>query len=153
MYAVNCPCGKGLVVTLLNKCGFLGMLAILALGNIHAVFGIRTVLAFGNVHAFGDVHAISSILTVPDLGVFVLFIVTWCNMVVVASHKRQHKNLIVAWELYLSFPCIHCFIVVAPCNASIKNNCGVVDVVVMALRSILLLALHTFAIIDVVDPH
>ncbi len=40
MYAVNCPCGKGLVVTLLEECSLLGVLAILALGNIHAIFGI-----------------------------------------------------------------------------------------------------------------
>jgi hypothetical protein len=34
-----------------------------------------------------------------------------------------------------------------------RNDCPVVDIVVVSSQSILLLALRAFAIIDVVDPH
>jgi hypothetical protein len=34
-----------------------------------------------------------------------------------------------------------------------KNDCRAINVVIAASQSILLLALHTFAIVDVVDPH
>jgi hypothetical protein len=53
----------------------------------------------------------------------------------------------------LFFPCICRFIVVASCDATIKNDCPVLDVVVVALQSILSLAPCTFAIINVVDLH
>jgi hypothetical protein len=45
------------------------------------------------------------------------------------------------------------FIVVAPCNMTSRNDCCVVDVQIMALQSILLLALCAFAIINAVHPH
>jgi hypothetical protein len=73
--------GKGLIVTLLDICGLLVILAVLPLGALHTVFGILVVFALGNVHAF------SSVLAVPDIGVFALLDVAWHNMVVVASCK------------------------------------------------------------------
>jgi hypothetical protein len=45
------------------------------------------------------------------------------------------------------------FIVIAPRDTTEKHDCRVVDVVVMALQSILLLTPCTFVILDVVDPH
>jgi hypothetical protein len=39
-YSANCPCGEGLIVAFFDKCGLLGVLAILTLGNVHAIFGI-----------------------------------------------------------------------------------------------------------------
>jgi hypothetical protein len=48
--------GKRLIVALLDKCGLLGVLAVLSLSNVHAVFSELTVLSFGNVHTFGGVH-------------------------------------------------------------------------------------------------
>ncbi len=66
-------------VALLNECGLLGVLAILAFGNQHAVFGILTVLALGSIDAF------SNILAVPDLGVFALLVITWHDTVIIAS--------------------------------------------------------------------
>jgi hypothetical protein len=77
--------GKRLVVALLDRCILLGVLAILALGNARALFGVLTVLAFDNIHAFGVIHAISSVLTVLDLGVFVPLIIALRNMVIIAS--------------------------------------------------------------------
>jgi hypothetical protein len=47
--------GKRLVVALLDGCVLLGVLAILALGNIPNVFGVLNVLALGDIHAFGNV--------------------------------------------------------------------------------------------------
>jgi hypothetical protein len=87
MYAVNSPCGeglivlpsqvtilgkrfvvalfgKGLVLVLLEEHGLLGVLAVLALSAVHAVFGVLAVLALGDVHAF------SSVLSILNLGVF-----------------------------------------------------------------------------------
>jgi hypothetical protein len=69
--------GWRLVVALLNGCILLGVLVILDLGNVHAVFGI---------------------LTVPSLGIFALLVVVWRDMVTVASCKQQHEHLIVEWE-------------------------------------------------------
>jgi hypothetical protein len=108
----HCPCGKELVVTLLNECRLLGVLTILALGNVHAVFGILTVLAFGNI------HAISSILAVLDVGIFVPLIFALQDMVIIASCKQQHENLIVAFSLFV-LPLHLSVIVVAPCNKTI----------------------------------
>ncbi len=88
-YVANCPCGEGLIVipspvaipgkgfevaffgkrlivALLDICILLGVLALLALGNVHIVFGV---------------------LTVPNLSVFTPLIAVLCNMVVVASCK------------------------------------------------------------------
>ena len=39
-----------------------GILTVLAIGNVHAIFGVLNVLAFGNIHDFGDVHAILGVL-------------------------------------------------------------------------------------------
>jgi hypothetical protein len=47
-------------------------------------------------------HTIFGKLAVLDLGVLALLIVMWCDMVVLASCKQQHENLIVAWESYCS---------------------------------------------------
>jgi hypothetical protein len=91
-YAVTCPCGERLVIAFLNKCGLPGVLAVLALKDVHAVFGVLTALAFGNVHTFGNVRANSSILTLLDLGIFALLAIMWCNVVIVAFCKLQHVN-------------------------------------------------------------
>ncbi len=111
--------GKRLIVSLISEHALLSVPAVLALGTVHAVFGILTVLAFGNVYVFGNAHTISSIHAVLGLdGVFPLLIVPLQDMVVVASCEQQHENLIVFWELYSSFPCIHCFIVVTTHNTT-----------------------------------
>jgi hypothetical protein len=127
----NCPCGKGLivlpspvailgkgfvltffgkrlVVALLDRCVLLGVLAILALANVHAVFGVLNVLAFGNLQAFANVYAFSSVLAVLDLGILALLIIALRDMVIIASCKQQHESLIVAWESFnssLAFVC------------------------------------------------
>jgi hypothetical protein len=72
-------------------------------------------------------------------------------MVVVTFCKHQHKNLTVAWELYLFFPrlifyCCHSL------QYNIKN-CLVVDIVVVALQSILSLVTCALAIVNVVSLH
>jgi hypothetical protein len=90
--------GKRLVVALLNGCALLGILAVLALGDVHNVFGILDVLAFGDIHTFGNVHAIFGILARLNLSILALLVVVWRGMVIVASCKRQHDHLIVAWE-------------------------------------------------------
>jgi hypothetical protein len=39
-----------------------GILTVLAIGNVHAIFGVLNVLAFGNVHDFGNVHPVLGVL-------------------------------------------------------------------------------------------
>ena len=136
-YAVNCPCGKELIVVLsqspslargllspslargllwpssMDATSF-GELALLALNNVHAVFGILNVLAFGNVYVVDNVHTIFS-FGVLDLGVFASLIVALHGMVIVAFCKQQqHEILIVAWksdQSSLAFACCcHCFL-------------------------------------------
>jgi hypothetical protein len=103
-YTANWPCGEGLVVApspvtilgrgfvvaffgerllvaLIGGCILLGNLAVLALGAVHAVFGILAVLTLGNVHAF------SKVLAKPNLCIFLLLVVAWSNMAIVASCK------------------------------------------------------------------
>ncbi len=139
MYAASCPCGEGLVVVpspvailckgfvvasfgkrlvvaLLDRCILLGVLAILALGNVNAVFGVLNVLAFGNLHAFANVYAISSVLAVLNLGVFAPLIVALHDMVIVASCEQQHESLIVAWECPIPFRKIETVVVVDNLN-------------------------------------
>jgi hypothetical protein len=55
-------------------------------------YGILTVLAIGNV------HAIFGVLTVLDLGISVPLILALRGTVAVASCEQQHEFLIVAWE-------------------------------------------------------
>jgi hypothetical protein len=87
---------KRLIVALLDGCILLGVLPILALGNVHAVFGVLNVLAFGKLHAFGNVHAIFGILVILNLSIVAPLVIAWCGMVIVAPHKQQHEYLIVA---------------------------------------------------------
>jgi hypothetical protein len=145
--------GKRLVVALFGKHGLFCVLSILFLSNVHTVFSVLALLAFGNIHAFGNVHAISSVLALLNLSVFAPLVIAWRNMVLVASCKQQHEHFIVALESFLSFPCICCFIAIAPCNITIKENCCIDDVVVVVSQSILALAHCAFAIVYVVDPH
>jgi hypothetical protein len=106
-YAVICPCGKGLIVipspvailgkhfvvalfgegfivSLLGECGLLGVLAVLALGAVHTIFGVLAVLTLGNIHAF------SNVLAKCNLGIFVLLVIAWRDMVVLASCTQHH---------------------------------------------------------------
>ena len=39
-----------------------GILTVLAIGNVHAIFGVLNVFAFGNIHGFGDVQVVLSVL-------------------------------------------------------------------------------------------
>jgi hypothetical protein len=111
MYAVTCPCGKMLAIAFLDKCNLPGILAVLALKDVHAVFGVLTVLAVGNVHTFGNVRNNFSILALLDLGVFALLIVMWRNVVIVAFCKGQHVNfgcyvgVVLVLPLHLLFYC------------------------------------------------
>jgi len=50
------------------------------------------------VLAIGNVHAIFGVLNVLDIGIFVLLILALRGKVAVASCKQQHEFLIVAWE-------------------------------------------------------
>jgi hypothetical protein len=109
--------GERLIAVLLDGCLLLGVLTILALGDINAIFGILNVLAFGNLRAFANVHVISSVLTVLDLGVFAQLIIVLCDMVIVASCKQQHESLIVAWEFFV-LPSLSSFIVITLCNTT-----------------------------------
>jgi hypothetical protein len=79
--------GERLILGLLNGCILLGILAILFLGNVHAVFGILNVLAFGNLHAFANVNNSSSVLTILDLRIFAPLIIALHNMVIAAYCK------------------------------------------------------------------
>jgi hypothetical protein len=128
MYAANRPCGKRLIVAFYDihsqcSCGeglivVPSLVAILGRGlslpslgkgsllpsltNVaslvfYDIFGILAILALVGVHAF------SSVLAVPNFGVFALLIVVWHNMVIVASCEWQHEHLIVVWELLLSY--------------------------------------------------
>jgi hypothetical protein len=98
-------------VALLDRCVLLGILAILALRDVHAIFGVLNVLAFDYLHASANVDAISSVLAVLNLGVFVPLIVALCDMVIPASCEQQHESLIVAWVSFrssLAFVCYCC---------------------------------------------
>ncbi len=81
--------GKGLIVTLLDKCGLLGALAVLTLGGI---------------------HAFSNILVILDLGVFVLLVIALCDVVVAASCKWQHIIFDCCMGVILFFPRLHLFL-------------------------------------------
>jgi hypothetical protein len=75
-------------------------------------------------------------------------VVAWRDMAIVASYcEQQHIIFDCCMGVALVLP-LH----IAPCEMT-RNDCRIVDVVVVSLQSILLLALCTFAIIDVVDPH
>jgi hypothetical protein len=116
--------GKGLIVTLLDKCGLLGVLTICALGIVHTVFGALAVLALGNIHAF------SNVIAEPKLGVFALFVVPWRNMAVIASCEWQHIIFDCCMGVTLVLPLHLSGIVIAPCNTT-RNDCHVINVVVM----------------------
>ena len=169
-YVANCPCGEGLVVVpspiailgkgfvgaffgerlivaLLDRCVLLGVLAVLILGAVHAIFGVLAVLALGNVHAF------SNVLTKHDLSIFLLLVVAWCNMVVSASCKQQHIIFDCCVGIVHVLPLHLSVIVVASCNMTIKNYCRVIEARIVESQSILLLALCAFVNVDVVDPH
>ncbi len=82
-----------------------GILIVLAIGNVHAIFGVLNVLAFGNIMTLAMytpslvcLHAFFGVLTVLNLGIFVLLILALRGTVAVASCEQQHKILIVAWE-------------------------------------------------------
>ena len=78
-YAANCPCGKGLIVVRSQSPSLarglslpslargllwpsstdatsFGVLAILALGNVHNIFGVLNVLVLKNLHAIWHTH-------------------------------------------------------------------------------------------------
>jgi hypothetical protein len=78
---------KRFVLAPLDGCILLGVLAKLALGDIHDDFGVVNVLAFGNVHAFGDVHTVFGVLTALDLGILAPLVNTCCGMVIVAFRE------------------------------------------------------------------
>jgi hypothetical protein len=82
---------------------------------------VVTLFGKGLVVALLDEYGLLGDLAILNLGVFAPLVITWHDMVIVASCKQQHKYLIVAWELYLFFPCICCFIVVTPGNMTIKK--------------------------------
>jgi hypothetical protein len=44
----QCPWGEGLIVALFDECGLLGVLALLTLGNVHAVLNLG---GYGKRHA------------------------------------------------------------------------------------------------------
>jgi hypothetical protein len=124
--------GKRLAVALLDGCILLGILAVLALGAVHAIFGILPVLALDNVHAF------SNILAKPKLGIFALLVVAWRDMVVVASCKQQHNIFDCCMGVVHILPLHLSVIVVAPCNMTIKNDCPIIDVCIAVLQSIII---------------
>ncbi len=151
MYTVTYPCGKRLVVAFLDECGIPGVLPVLALKDVHAVFGVLTVLAFGNVHIFGNVRQ------------FQCTCLTWPWHVCAAGcHVAQfgHCRILQTatckfWLLHGSCTCPSlAFAVLLSSLLAIgpRNDCCIVNVVVVMLQSVLLLAL-SFAIVDVVDSH
>jgi hypothetical protein len=83
---------RGSLLLSLKKCGLPGALAVLTLKDVHAVIGVLTVLAFGNVHTFGYVCTNSSVLALLNLGIFALLVVMWHNVIIVAFFKQQHVN-------------------------------------------------------------
>ncbi len=177
MYTANCPCGKGLIVipspvailgkgfivaffgrrlivALLNRCVLLGILAVLTLGAVNAVFGVLTVLNLATyTPSWTYLHVVLRILTVPNLSIFALLFFAWHGMFVVASCKQQHIIFDCCMGVALDHPLHSSVIVSAHCNGTIKNEWCVLVIVAVASQTILLLALHAFAIIDVVDPH
>jgi hypothetical protein len=151
-YAANRPCGKGLIdvpipvailgkrfvvalfgkgfiVALLDECSLLGILNVLALGTVHNVFGVLTLLDIGDIHAF------SNVLAVLNLGVFALLVVAWRGVGVIASCERQHIIFDCCVGAVHILPLHLSVIVVAPCNMTIKNDCCVVDICIVALQS------------------
>jgi hypothetical protein len=111
MYTANCPCDERLIlapspVAILGKgfvIAFVGKRLVVALLDGCGLLGVFAIPALSNVHAFGNVHAVFNVLTVFNLGIFVSLVIPWRGTVVVASCKRQHEILIVAWELFPSF--------------------------------------------------
>ncbi len=93
-YPANHPGDKGLIVVPIPA-------AILCKGFVITFFGMRLVGVL-TILTLSNVHAISSILAVPNLGVFALPVFTWHDIFVVASCDQQHENLIVAWKLVCS---------------------------------------------------
>jgi hypothetical protein len=88
------------------------VLAILALGAVHTVFGVFNVLAFGDLHAFDNIHTIFGLLPILDLSILALLDIAWRGLVIVTSREQQHEHLIVAWELLrssLAFVCFCCY--------------------------------------------
>jgi hypothetical protein len=176
MYVANCPCGKGLIIIpsqlpslargLLLPSLVKGLLWPSSTDASSLVFLLYSPLATYTLSSayllylplatytpsWTYLAVIFGVLAVPDLSVFVLLFVAWSDIAVVASCKQQHIIFDCCVGVALVLPSHLSGIVIAPCNMT-RNDCHIVDVVVVSLRSMSLLALHAFAIVDVVDPH
>ncbi len=106
--------GKGLIVALLDECSLLGILIIRTLGIVHAILCSLAVLALGNVRAFFNV------LAEPHIGLFVLLVIEWRDMVVVTSCEWQHIIFDCCMGVALVLPLHSSVIVSAPCDVTKK---------------------------------
>ena len=88
-------------------------------------YGILTVLAIGNV------HAIFGVLTVLDPGISVSLILALHRTVAVASCEQQHEFLLLRGSRF-DLPSHSSVVVIAPHDMTIRNDCRVVHVVVVA---------------------
>jgi hypothetical protein len=79
-------------------------------------------------------------------------VLAWRGMVIITSCKQQHIIFDCCMGVALVLPSHLSVVVIAP-RGMTRNDCRVVDVVILSLRSILLLAFPAFAIIDEVDLH
>jgi hypothetical protein len=61
--------GKRLVVALFDGCILLGVLTIIVLGNVHAVFSVLKGLAFGNLHPLA-MYTLSLVYSLHSISVY-----------------------------------------------------------------------------------
>ncbi len=87
-YVASCPCGKRLIIAFFDKCSFLGVLVILALGGVHTVFGVLACCLWCT-HCTQPWHTCAADHRVAWYS---------CHHIL----HTQHESLIVVWELFCS---------------------------------------------------
>ncbi len=125
---------------------------VLALGALHTVFSVSMYLplmAYRPLPIYTPSSAYLPCLTLAYLcrGSFCCGI--WSSLLPANDNMK-------VWLLRRSLsilPLHSSDIVIAPCDMTIQDDCCVIDVVSWHHNQLLLLALHAFTIVDVVDPH
>ncbi len=143
--------GKRLNVAIFDGWVLLGVLSILALGNVHAILGALLPLAmYMPLATYTPSLAYLPYPTLAYSRCWSLHGATW----LLTHPTNGNMNILLLHGSCYILPLhllLYCYLF--PCNPSIKNDCCVIDIVVVALQSILLLVICAFAIIDVVHPH
>ncbi len=154
-YAVNCPCGKGLIVVL-------SQLPSLARGSSRPSL-VRGLLwpsstdgiSFGVLLSYLPLATYTTSL-VYSMYSTLAYLRHWSLHCAVQSLLHLASNNMKFWLLHGSLfdlPLHSSAVVIDPYNMTIRNDCRVVNIVVKLSQSIELLASCAFAIIDVVNPH